>query len=105
MATVNAATNVGIGSFLEFALSIFGAILSFIALTQINEQITSGWVVFGIIGLISSGIGLILNLFCNNPEEEVCPGFNAVSKLISVFSFGISVLSLGETYQKYATGE
>lgn len=105
MASVDVANGFCPKTFLGFVFSIIGAILSFAALTQINEQATSEWVIAGILGVALTGGGLLVDMLLKDPEEEVCPGFDVVSTLISVLSFGVSVLSLGEICQKYATGE
>jgi len=105
MTTVATAVKVCANTIFSFVVSIVGAILSFTALTQINDLTTDFSIIMGIIGCVASGIGFLLALTGPNLDGKICPGFTAVSKLISGLSFGVSILSLGETYQKYATGE
>ena len=104
MTSVAAAVKVCVNTILSFAVSIIGAILSFAALTQINEHTSLKWVKLAAVGLAFSGIGFILALTGPNLDKKICPGFTAVSTLISGLGFGVSILSLGETYQKYAAG-
>ncbi len=90
------------GSMRAFALSVIGALISFVALTQVTSQTTSiGWVVVAVIGTVVSGLSIIADTLHESVEEALCPHWNTCSRLISWTSLGISVYGLGRTVYVY----
>lgn len=93
------------GSFWAFALSIMGATLSIIALTQAASSTgTIDWVYLAIIGMVSSGGSIIFDNIHASVEEALCPSWDACSGIISWASFGVSIVGLETTAYAYGQG-
>jgi hypothetical protein len=93
------------GSMRAFAFSVIGAIISFVALTQVTSQTTSlGWIGVALLGTVFSGLSMIADEGLESVEEALCPHWDTCSRLISWTSLGISIYGLGRTVYVYEQG-
>jgi hypothetical protein len=93
------------GSFLTFAFSLFGAFLSIIAMVEVlSSGCSLNILVIAILGAAASGSAIVADYYSESMEEELCPSYDACSNIISLTSFGVSIIGLGTAVYSYNEG-